>query len=336
MALDKIDTSNDPRIEHRTAELNGRTYHYLLGEPQQEASNTVFLIHGWPDLSLGWRYQIPMFLGMGFRVVAPDMMGYGRTVAPLEPLSDYGFKRASDDIKELARQLGVSNIILGGHDWGGAIVYRVALWHPELISSLFSICTPFMAPSKRYVTLQDAVRTVLPNFGYQLQLGSGEVEKVLDTKQQIRLFLNALYGGRGPNGEVGFSPETGIIFENLSKLGPSPLLSEQELTYYVEEYARNGMRGTLNWYRTRELNYRQEEQLPDHPIIDIPILFIQALDDSVLTPALARGMERYMPKLSRREVSAGHWALWQKPEQVNGLIREWLEAEASGRARESL
>lgn len=77
------------------------------------------------------------------------------------------------------------------------------------------------------MTLQDAVDTVLPNFGYQLQLGSGEVEEVLDTKQQIRLFLNAMYGGRGPNGEVGFSPNTGIIFENLPKLGPSPLLSEQ-------------------------------------------------------------------------------------------------------------
>ena len=88
---------------------------------------------------MGWRYQIPMFLEMGLRVVCPDMMGYGRTVrdrplrfhfrmlllkvsqdapnVPPESLSYYGFKRAADDIKELAKQLGLSRIILGGHDW---------------------------------------------------------------------------------------------------------------------------------------------------------------------------------------------------------------------------
>jgi hypothetical protein len=37
-------------------------------------------IHGWPDLSIGWRYQIPFLLDMGFRVVAPDLMGFGGTV----------------------------------------------------------------------------------------------------------------------------------------------------------------------------------------------------------------------------------------------------------------
>lgn len=38
-------------------------------------------IHGWPDLSMGWRYQIPLLVNLGFRVVAPDMMGYGGTVS---------------------------------------------------------------------------------------------------------------------------------------------------------------------------------------------------------------------------------------------------------------
>jgi pimeloyl-ACP methyl ester carboxylesterase len=46
-----------------------------------EADDEDAQIHGWPDLSLGWRYQIPMLLDMGFRVVAPDMMGYGGTVS---------------------------------------------------------------------------------------------------------------------------------------------------------------------------------------------------------------------------------------------------------------
>ena len=106
-------------------------------------------------------------------------------------------------------------------------MYRVALWHPELISHLFSVCTPYMAPTKHFVSLEDAVRTVLPQFGYQIHLASGEVEKVIVSKEQIRQFLNALYGGHGPNGEILFSPEKGIIFENLPKIGPSPLLTER-------------------------------------------------------------------------------------------------------------
>ena len=62
-----------------------------------------------------------MLLQLGYRVVCPDMMGYGRTDAPETPqasdLAYYSFKRAADDIKELARQLGSETIILGGHDW---------------------------------------------------------------------------------------------------------------------------------------------------------------------------------------------------------------------------
>ncbi|MCJ1395535.1 hypothetical protein MMC18_008421 [Xylographa bjoerkii] len=192
-----------------------------------------------------------------------------------------------------------------------------------------------MAPTKRFLSLEDTVRTVLPQFGYQIHLGSGEVEKAIVSKEQIRQFLSALYGGQGPNGEIAFNPEKGITFEYLLKMGPSPLLTETEMDYYVDEYANHGMHGTLNWYRTRELNYREELTL-EKSIIDVPVLFVQALNDGVLTPDLARGMEQYFPKLTRREVMAGHWALWQAPVQVNGMIREWLEDVAFNHAKSSL
>ena len=73
--------------------------------------------------------------------------------------------------------------------------------------------------------LEVRVKTALPNFGYQVQLGSGDVEKRVKSKDQIRSALNAMYGGRGPNGEFGFSIKNGFIFENLPKIGPSPLLT---------------------------------------------------------------------------------------------------------------
>lgn len=76
MAIDKLRPVDDPRFTHEYATLNGRRYHYLLALPEDgKYTRTVFLIHGWPDLSFGWRYQVPLFLSMGCRVVCPDNMG---------------------------------------------------------------------------------------------------------------------------------------------------------------------------------------------------------------------------------------------------------------------
>ena len=104
-------------------------------------------------------------------------------------------------------------------------MYRIALWHPDFVTHVFSICTPYWAPSKQFIPLEDMVKTVLPNFGYQLQLASGEIEKAIVSKEQIRQFLNGLYGGKGPNGEIGVNVREGVQIENLPKLDPTPLLS---------------------------------------------------------------------------------------------------------------
>ncbi|MCJ1368936.1 hypothetical protein MMC20_000143 [Loxospora ochrophaea] len=256
---------------------------------------------------------------MGLRVVCPDLMGYGGTDAPRvppEPISYYGFRKAATDIKELAQQLGSSTVILGGHDWGGAIVYRVALWYPELVTHLFSVCTPYRPPSKTFVPLEELVKTKLPNFTYQLQFGGKSVEEAVVSRQQIREFLNLAYGGRGPNGEVGFTSREGVRLDMLSKANDTVLVSKEILEYYADQYARNGMHGPLNWYRNREINF-QEELALDKSTIDIPVLFIQAKKDAALPPEMSVGMEKSIPNLSKEEVDTQHWALWEAPEQVN-------------------
>ncbi|KAI9780048.1 MAG: hypothetical protein M1839_007030 [Geoglossum umbratile] len=326
-AVVPIDVTGDARVSHETANIRGRTYHYLLGTPNTEHRTTVFLIHGWPDLSMGWRYQINSLLDLGLRVVVPDMMGYGGTDAPEVPpesLALYGMKRAADDINELAHQLGASKIILGGHDWGGAIVYRVCLHHPELVSHLITIATPYIPPMKDYVPLEIVVKG-LPNFGYQLQLRGPDVEAKIATKEQIRQFLNAIYGGKGPKGEFGFSVAEGVLFQNLPILGPTPLLSAKELDYYVDEYARHGLHGTLNWYRTSKQNFDDERDLTRFTI-DIPVLFISATKDMALLESMSLGMEKYIPNLTRKVVETGHWALWQAPGLINSYIKDWLDA----------
>ena len=61
-----------------------------------------------------------------------------------------------------------------------------------------------------------------------------------------------------------------------------------------------------------------------------PTLFIQCLDDFILKPEMSKGMEKSIPHLTRGEVKAGHWVLWQAPEAVNELLENWFEGVVFG------
>lgn len=201
MPIDKL-TPNDPRVTVETAQIRGKRYEYTLGEPDGNPVATMLLIHGFPDLAFGWRYQVPYFMSLGFRVVVPDMIGYGGTEAP-EDLEAYTLKSIAADMNELARRFVGEDgqIILGGHDWGGAAAWRVALWHPELIMGIFSVCTPFIPPAKTFTPLADLIAAGhLVNFTYQLQFAGPDVEEGIRGLEKTRQFLNALYGGKGDGG----------------------------------------------------------------------------------------------------------------------------------------
>ncbi|KAL1305933.1 hypothetical protein AAFC00_004075 [Neodothiora populina] len=326
MSVDKI-TPDDPRVTHEYVVLNGHRYHYLLGVPKNgQYRATIFLVHGWPDLSFGWRYQIPFFMDQGLRVVVPDQMGYGQTDAPRVPPEDislYGFKRAADNMAELAKILNAPKIILGGHDWGGLIVYRFAQWHPTLVTHVLSVCTPYLPPADTYKPMEKVV-PYLPQFGYQLQLAGPEPEAKIQSRESVSKFLSAMYGGRSPDGQFMFSPEKGIDFDIMNKSGKPLLLDETELEYYTSEYMRSGMHGPLNWYRTREANFKDELGLKNKNI-DQPVLFIAGTKDSVLKPEMSLGMEEFIPHLSRGEVATSHWALTQAPKEVNEIVKGWLD-----------
>lgn len=344
MPTDKINVWGDSRVQLRSAHLRGRTYGYLYA-PVTNAKGTVVLIHGFPDISMGWRYQIPLFLSMGYTVIAPDCMGYGRTDAPI-PIAEYSYKRVADDLSELAAQLGLSSFILGGHDWGGAIVYRVAQYYPRLVSHVFSVCTPFFPPSPKFEPLHMLVNMRLPNFRYQEHFASGRIEERLQSKDEIKSFLNGLFGARTKDGKTAFQAEGGVDLDLLcsGRLMKTPLLSEEELEYYAVEYHRHGLRGPLNWYRNREVNWQDEwngwfedgKKLGDGPRIEQETLFVLATNDKALQPFMAAKMGERISKLTRREVAGGHWVLWQKNEECNKILKEWMEEKVEGKSRSKL
>lgn len=83
----------------------------------------------------GWRHQIAPWRDSGYRVVVPDMLGYGGTDKPGD-IPDYGLKSLSNDISALLDLLQVQKAIVVGHDWGAATVWRFALYFPERVLAL--------------------------------------------------------------------------------------------------------------------------------------------------------------------------------------------------------
>ena len=225
---------------------------------------------------------------------------------------------------------------------------------------------PYAAPTRKYLSLEDFVATIAPHFAYQLQFRSGELENAIRSEEDIKKFLSALYGGRTEDREVGFDAQVGVLLETLSRLRPSRLLNEevcqsiyvprmnfadnkQELDYYAKEFSRNGLNGPctslphstspwkvlttpVNWYRTREINYKDELALLNQRIT-APVLFIQALRDTALPAHLGKGMTRTLPHLAFQQINTSHWALWEKPKEVNEIIAWWLEEVVFGDTR---
>lgn len=112
---------------------------------------------------------------------------------------------------------------------GGMVVSRVFLYHPSLVQAVFSVGTPYLPPLAVWEEFETMVQSK-PNFRYQRQLGSPEFEAGFESKDSIRRFFNAAYGGRGPNGELGFSTSRALT-ENWGILSKGTQLSDKVLIF---------------------------------------------------------------------------------------------------------
>lgn len=115
-------------VRHHTIKANGIRQHYL--DAGQGAP--VILLHGFPETSYGWRHQIPA-LAAKYRVIAPDLRGYGETE---KPYSGYDKRNMAVDIRELMRALDIDKVALVGHDRGARVATRFAKDHPEALDRL--------------------------------------------------------------------------------------------------------------------------------------------------------------------------------------------------------
>ncbi len=96
----------------------------------------VLLLHGEPTWSYLWRKVIPPLVGAGFRCIAPDLAGFGRSDKPVEP-AWYSYDNHTAALVSLFDDLDLRDVTLVMHDWGGPIGLRVAMIErPERVSRL--------------------------------------------------------------------------------------------------------------------------------------------------------------------------------------------------------
>ncbi|MEM1247160.1 MAG: alpha/beta hydrolase [Acidobacteriota bacterium] len=127
---------------HRTIEANGMRLHCV----EQGEGPLVLLVHGFPESWYSWRHQLPAIAEAGYRAVALDVRGYGRSSKP-HAVGEYSMLRLAGDVVHAVGALGESEAILVGHDWGAPIVWNSALVRPDLFRGVAGLSVPYSARS---------------------------------------------------------------------------------------------------------------------------------------------------------------------------------------------
>ena len=248
-------------IEHRQLALStGISMHVA----EQGEGPAVVFVHGFPELGYSWRHQLPALAAAGFRAIAPDMRGYGRTSAPPN-VEDYAHRLICDDLLALLDALSLEQAVFVGHDWGGAIVWAMAVHHPERVRAVAGINTPYRGQPP--APLLEMVKGRPGAWDYQFYFqepGVAEAELEADPERTMSLLLRSsdpadrldALGGTRTVRERG-----GILVGLPERPVRSVMLSAEDLAVFVEAFRATGFRGrSTGTATTAELGMGRGEQ----------------------------------------------------------------------------
>lgn len=286
----------------------------------------VLLMHGFPELAYSWRHQIQPIADAGFRVIAPDMRGFGNSEAPPDAQT-YSVKNIVADITGLLDALEIEQAVWIGHDWGSMPAWYSGVYAPERVLGMASLCTPYFTPGEvDLVKAYDELRG--PNHYMATFQEPGVAEELLgnDVEDTFRKLIRrrgyTMDEFEAASAEVREVPAG--VFVGDPQLFGEPLLTEDELAVYVAAYERSGFTGGLNWYRALHKDW--EEALGQEFVVDRPALMISASDDWFFPRGATDGMEELLPQVEKHVIpDAAHWLQQEKPAEVNELLVPWLE-----------
>ena len=296
----------------------------------------VVLCHGFPELAYSWRHQLPALAAAGYRAIAPDQRGYGRTARP-ENVQEYDITHLTGDLTGMLDALGLKKAIFVGHDWGGLVVWMMPLLHPERVAGVIGVNTPFLPRAP-----MDPIAAMRAVYGENMYIvyfqKPGEADALLakDVGKTFRFFMRK--NGTTAAEYAKLPPEqrrlelVQALQTDESQWPGEGLLNAEELKFFVDTFTRTGFTGGINWYRNFTRNWQTME--PYEEKVGVPGLMIMAEDDVVLSPAMADGMERFVPDLEKSLVRhCGHWTQQEHPDHVNRAIVDWLKRHFIGQLR---
>ncbi len=257
----------------------------------------VILLHGFPERWTSWRAQIPALAAAGYRVVAPDLRGYGQSD---KPASGYDMPTLAGDVAALVTALGEERATVVGHDWGGAVAWEAAALHPSRVARVAVLDCP-RAAVLDHVAWRSWDQLQRSRYILFFQL-PWLPERVLSRTRGEGILRRFEADGLPAD------------FRETVRAGmASPESVRPMLAYYREAFARS-LRGEL------------------HPVVPVrqPALLVWGERDAVLSTDLLAPHVRHCSDLTIRRVpDAGHFVQQQRPEAVNALLLAWLRETAT-------
>jgi len=293
----------------------------------------LLLCHGWPELGHSWRHQVPALVAAGYRVIVPDMRGYGGTDAPDE-VADYTILHLVGDQVALLDALGIDHCTIIGHDWGAPVAWHAALLRPDRFRAVAGLAVPW-SPRGSHGSLISMARAQGMDRFYMVYFqepGVAEADLAADPYETHRRLLVGASGAGAAAGRgwPALVPEGGLV-QGCAPVAALPdWLPEADVRFYADTFARTGYRGGLNWYRNLDRNWALTAPWHGAPI-RVPACFIAGRLDGVLRmPGMDKAL-RAMEGLTCTDYrgttlveGAGHWVQQEAPDAVNAALVAFL------------
>jgi pimeloyl-ACP methyl ester carboxylesterase len=315
----------EPQLTERIVTTNGVD----LNVVDVGSGPPVVLAHGFPELSYSWRHQIPALAAAGYRVLAPDQRGYGKSSRPAA-VEDYDIVHLTDDLLGILDDIGEERAVFVGHDWGSMVVWQLSLLAPERVAGVVGMSVPFIprAPMPPIPVMRQIFGDNFFYIVYFQEPGVADADLARDPATTMRRMLAGL---RLPE-EAAFdisaasAPDDRGFVERLPEADALPdWLTQAELDHYVAEFTRTGFTGGINWYRNFDRNWELTERL-DGAHVTMPSLFIGGTADPVLLMTPPATMDGWVTDHRGNVLveGAGHWVQQEKPDEVNAALLDFL------------
>ncbi len=288
-------------ITHRFVDLaNGQRLHVA----QAGSGPLMLFLHGFPEASFMWNGALERF-GRDHLAVAPDQRGYNLSSKP-SGVANYRPKLLVEDILQLADALGHERFVLVAHDWGGAIAWNVAAWHPERVEKLVILNAPHPVTFLRELRNSPAQ---LAASAYMTLFRTDKAERVM-SEDHFRRLRRMTIDQWGANG------------------GPTDAATTQA---YIDAWSQPGaLTAMLDWYRASPMHPPE----PDAPLRDldparfhvrVPTLVVWGERDEALLPGMLDGLDAHVDDLRVERIpDASHWVLHERPAIVLDAIERFV------------